>query len=80
MPRTIDDLREMLFQTLEGLKNGELEIEKAKAIGDISQTIINSAKVEVDYIRVCGDDARPARNGSKFLGNQHPFLIGHKAQ
>lgn len=49
----INHLREILFDTLKELKNrdSELDIERAKAINEISQTVINSAKVEVDYLK-----------------------------
>lgn len=50
----IQTLREHLFETLQGLKAGSVDIEKAKVIGEISQVIINSAKVEVDFIRANG--------------------------
>lgn len=53
---TITALRTHLFQTLDMLKDKEkpLEIERAKAISDVAQTIINSAKAEVDYLRITG--------------------------
>lgn len=47
----IQDLRDHLFVTIELLKAGEMEIEKAKAIADVAQVIINTAKLEVDFIR-----------------------------
>jgi hypothetical protein len=50
----IDALRETLFDTIQKLKDGNLDTEKAKTIGDLSQVIINSAKVEVDFIRANG--------------------------
>lgn len=57
----IDALRAHLFETIDGLRDGSMSVEKAKAIGDIVQIAINSAKVEVDYLRTV--------NGrSKFLG------------
>jgi hypothetical protein len=43
------------------LKDGDMEIEKAKAITDVAQTIINSAKVEVDFIKTVHG------NGSDFI-------------
>ena len=49
--KNIGDLREAMFDTLQALKDGKLSVEQAKAISDIGQVIINSAKVEVDYIR-----------------------------
>lgn len=51
MTRNINDLRESMFDTLADLRAGKITVEQAKAISDIGQTIINSAKVEVDYIR-----------------------------
>jgi len=50
---TIKDLRDHLFETLEMLKDTDapMDLERAKAIVDVSQTIINSAKVEVDLVK-----------------------------
>lgn len=41
---------------MESLKDGKdpAEIDRAKAIAEIAQVIINSAKVEVEYLRVAG--------------------------
>ncbi|CAM4091416.1 hypothetical protein BOTU111921_11245 [Bordetella tumbae] len=62
MSRNISDLREAMFDTLADLRAGKITVEQAKAISDVGQVIINSAKVEVDYIR--------ANNG----GHESPFL------
>ena len=51
---TIEDLRAILFETLRGIKTGQVDIERAKAVCDISQTIINTGKLEVDYMRQTG--------------------------
>lgn len=53
---TLTDLRQIMFQTLRGLQDKEkpLDLESAKAITDTAQVIINSAKVEVDYIKATG--------------------------
>lgn len=50
----IKTLRQHLFDTLDDLRNNKIDIERARAIGDTAQTIINSAKVEVDYMKVSG--------------------------
>jgi hypothetical protein len=52
----IQDLRSHLFDVIENLKdpNSKMDIDKAKAISDIAQVIINSAKVEVDYMKNVG--------------------------
>jgi hypothetical protein len=62
---TIDALRDELFATLRALRNKDepMDIERARAVSAIAQTIINTAKVEVDHLRVTGSDA-----GSRFLG------------
>lgn len=50
----ITTLREHLFRAMQGVSDGSMSVEKAKAVSDISQTIINSAKVEVDFIKASG--------------------------
>lgn len=56
MKNKIEDLRNHLFAALESLADKEepMEIERARAISDVAQTIINSAKVEVDYMKQVG--------------------------
>jgi hypothetical protein len=57
VPNDIESLREHLFDTLKALKdkNNPMEIARAKAISDVAQTIIDSAKVEVAYMKQRGD-------------------------
>lgn len=57
----ISDLRDHLFAALERIDNDELsseeiknEVEKAKAISSIGSVLINSAKVEIDFIKATG--------------------------
>jgi hypothetical protein len=49
-------LRDHLFETLEALKDPEkpMEIDRAKTIAEVAQTIINGAKVEVQFLDVSG--------------------------
>jgi hypothetical protein len=58
--KTLTDLRTHLFATLDSLRDdiNPMDIERAKAIGDVAQTIINSAKVEVEYLRAVGGTER----------------------
>jgi len=51
MSKKITDLRDELFDTISKLKAGEIDIDTAKAINSVSQTIVNSAKVEVDFLK-----------------------------
>ena len=50
----INDLRTTLFDTLQGIKDGSIDLDKARAINEVSKTIIDTAKVEVDYLKVNG--------------------------
>ncbi len=57
----ISDLRDILFATLEGLADPEnpMELDRARAINETAQTLINSVKVEVDLMKVVSS-TRPA--------------------
>lgn len=52
MSKTIEDLRAALFETIAGVRAGTTTIDQAKTIGELSQVIVNTAKVEIDYLRV----------------------------
>lgn len=72
MKNKIQDLRDHLFATIEGLmdEHKPLDVERARAVAEVAQTIINSAKVEVDYLRAVGGSV-----GSGFmpeLGEENP--------
>ena len=56
MKNKIDDLRNHLFETLEALKDDEkpMELARAKAIADVAQVIINSAKLENEFLKITG--------------------------
>lgn len=54
MSQDITALRAHLFAALQGVKDGSLDIEKARAINEIGKTLVDSAKVEVDYLRASG--------------------------
>jgi len=51
---SVDALRAELFGALRDLRAGKIDVQVAKGVSDIAQTIINSAKVEVDYLRANG--------------------------
>lgn len=51
MAKKIQDLRETLFDTIEMIKTGKIDVDKAKAITNIAQVIVNSAKAEVDFLK-----------------------------
>ena len=51
MSKTIQDLRERLFEAIDGVRSGHMSIDKAKTVADLAQVIVNTAKVEVDYLK-----------------------------
>ncbi|SDU82479.1 hypothetical protein [Pseudomonas sihuiensis] len=71
MKNKIEDLRNHLFETIEGLldKDEPLDIERAKAIALVGTVIVESAKVEVKALEHLGGVA-----GSGFL------QIGHEGK
>jgi hypothetical protein len=52
----IDDLRAHLFATLAALRDPEkpMEIDRAKAVAEVARAVIDTAKVEVEYVKVTG--------------------------
>ncbi len=75
----ITDLRAALFATLQGLKDGSCKPDQARAINDTAQTLVNLAKVEVDFMK-----ATDQIGGSGFfgaVGNTQPRLpYGRKTE
>lgn len=71
MKNKIEDLRNHLFATLESLQDDEnpMDINRAKAIADVAQVIVNSAKIEVDFIRATGRDG-----GTGFIPEERMLL------
>jgi hypothetical protein len=63
--KTVNDLRDVLFEQLERLRGKEVdpkELDRARAIADVSKVIVESAKVEVDFVKATGADG-----GSGFI-------------
>lgn len=67
----IDDLRNHLFAQLERLEDEEItdadlekEVRRAKSMTSVANTIIESAKIEFDYLKLTGGE------GSTFIPEQ----------
>lgn len=54
MSKNVSDLRAVLFDAIESVKNGSLELDKARAINDLSKTVIDTARAEAEYADVTG--------------------------
>ena len=72
MKNKIEDLRNHLFATIEALLDEDkpMDIDRAKAVADVAQVMINSAKVEVEFMKTTGG------TGSGFIENtgRRPML------
>ena len=56
MKNKITDLRNHLFETIESLKDPDhpMEVQRAKAIYETAQTIIETGKLELQFIDLVG--------------------------
>lgn len=69
MSNDINALRSTLFDTLREVKAGTMDLDRAKAINDTAQVIINTAKAEVDFMKVTGSNS-----GTDFIPTARPSL------
>ena len=69
MANTIDDLRSHLFETLAALKDKEnpMELDRARTVADVARVLVDSAKVEVEFLKVTG-----ATRSTGFLPESDP--------
>lgn len=58
MSKNLDDLRSTLFATIEAVRAGQMQLDTAKTINEIGKTIVDTAKVEVDYIRAIDGEGK----------------------
>lgn len=74
MKNKMTDVRNILIEAMEKLNDkeamdaGDMTIERAKALVDLGQVIVNSAKVEVDFLQTIGDkNYRAEGTGTGFI-------------
>ena len=48
----IGDLRQRLFDTMDAVRAKTIDLDHARMVNDIGKTLIDSAKVEVEFLRV----------------------------
>lgn len=56
----IEDLRNLLFEQIEKLMDKDADVEaetaKAESIANLASVIVNSAKVEIDFLKMMGTE------------------------
>jgi len=60
----IEDLRNHLFATIEGLLDEEapMDLDRAQAVAKVGQVLVDSAKAETEFLKVTNKD-----NGTGFI-------------
>lgn len=81
----ITDLRGHLFAALRGLTDTKnpMDVDRARAVSDVAQVIINSAKVEIEHMKITGNEkgsgfivATVSTNPAPAITNGHQPSIG----
>ena len=62
-PTGMSSLQDILMQSIKDVRSGSMDASTAKAVNEIAQTLINSAKVEVEFMRAT------KRSESRFFQN-----------
>ena len=57
----ISDVRRHLLDTLADLRNRDqpMEIDRARAVADVARVLVDTAKVEVEYLKATGQESTP---------------------
>ena len=73
MRNKIDDLRNHLFETLEALKDKDepMDLKRALAVAEVAKVIVESAKVEVAFLKVSG----AATTGTGFIPEGEAVVV-----
>ena len=68
----IDQVRQSLLDTLADLRNKEqpMDIERAKAVAQVASVLVDTAKVENEYLKITGQDK------SQFLETPPDNVLG----
>lgn len=81
---TITNLRQHLMDTLASLRDREnpMEVDRARAVAQVASVLVESAKVEVDYIKVTGGEQsqflEPIKDATPQLGNGITAITRHR--
>lgn len=87
----ITQVRQSLLDTLADLRNRDtpMEIERARAVAQVASVLVDTAKVEVEYIKATGADrsdfiegqpAGPALTSTPSAHNPFPTSTVHRLQ
>lgn len=87
LPPHIEQMRQHLMDTLTDLRdrNNPMDVDRARAVADVARVMVDSAKVEVEYIKATGapksnfiepaGHALPLPDGSPSAHNPFPSTV-----
>ena len=61
---SLAELRATLFETMQAVKDGKMDLDRARTVNAIGKTLVESAMVEVEFIKATGGE------GSDFMGGR----------
>lgn len=71
-PPHISELRAELLATIREVRSGQMEPDRARAVGLVAGALIDTARVEVEYLKMAGGDC------SNFIDDMKaPQLANH---
>lgn len=73
---TLAGLRAHLFDALQAVKAGQLELDQARTVNELAKTIVDTAKVEVDYLRTTGGGESAFIDTAVGASNLPPGITG----
>lgn len=73
---TLAGLRAHLFDAPQAVKSGQLELDQARAVNELAKTIVDTAKVEVDYLRTTGGGESAFIDTAVGASNLPPGITG----
>lgn len=71
----IDTLRQHLFDTIAAVREGQMELDKARVINELCKSLNETGRVEVDFIQATGgEDSAFLKSSETPAGEQPPRL------
>jgi len=76
MSQDMTALRAHIFDTLAKVKSGDIDLDRARAVNEIGKTLVDTARVEVDYLRASGGGESEFLDAAIGAGNLTPGVTG----
>jgi len=78
MNKDLLHVRDALFDTLDKLRNKQIDIDTAKTIQGVSQTLLNSAKLEMEFLKHTDNVRSKFFDSEEVLNELEKVKVKHK--